>query len=216
MMTDLQAFFGGAGDGLGLAAFLGPLAGIGPGGVDQGDDRQVELVGQIHQPHGFAIALGPGHAEIAFDAGLGVMAFFVADNHHWLVVEAGQSAHDSVVIGEVAVTSQRDEFAEQSLDIVLAMRPIRVAGDLAFAPGGQVFVQVFQQFTGLLVQRGGFLCHVHFRVLFGEGAKLFGLAFDLGQVAFKVEVILHIGPLIWLGQIWFRRFRIATIAAIGR
>ena len=105
--ADLQALLGGAGDRLGLAALLGALAGVGAGGVDEGDDRQAEAVGEVHQPDRLAVALGAGHAEVARDARAGVVALLVADHHHGAVVEAGEAAHHRVVVGEVAVAGER-------------------------------------------------------------------------------------------------------------
>jgi hypothetical protein len=59
-----------------------PLPGIGAGRVDQRDHRQAEPVGQVHQAHRLAVALGPGHAEIPFDPGCRVVALLVADHDH--------------------------------------------------------------------------------------------------------------------------------------
>ena len=54
-----------AADGFGLAALLGADAGIGAGRVDEGEHRQPELLGQLHQAQRLAVALGPRHAEVA-------------------------------------------------------------------------------------------------------------------------------------------------------
>ena len=109
-----EALLGGAGDRLGLAALLGALAGVGAGGVDQGDDREVEAVGEVHEADRLAVALGAGHAEVAGDARAGVVALLVADHHHGAVVEAGEAAHDRVVVGEGAVAGERRPFAEEA------------------------------------------------------------------------------------------------------
>ena len=55
------------GDHLGLAALLGADARIGAGRVDEADDRQAVLGGQLHLGQRLAIALGMGTAEIAGD-----------------------------------------------------------------------------------------------------------------------------------------------------
>ncbi len=78
--AERKAFLGRAGDRLGLAALLGLDAGKGAGRVDQGDHRQAETVGQVHQPDRLAIAFGPGHAEIVLEAAGGVVAFLLADH----------------------------------------------------------------------------------------------------------------------------------------
>src|SRR5690606_27057720 len=51
-------------DRLRLAARLGIDAGIGARRVDQGQDREAEPVGQLHQADRLAVALRPRHAEI--------------------------------------------------------------------------------------------------------------------------------------------------------
>ena len=140
-------------DRLGLAALLGALAGIGAGGVDQRDHRQAEAVGEVHQPDRLAVALGPRHAEVALDARAGVVALLVADHHHGAVVEAREAAHHRVVVGEVAVAGERGPFAEQAVDVVLAVRPVGVARDLRLPPGIEVAVEVVEQRRGLLVER---------------------------------------------------------------
>ena len=68
-----------AADRLGLAALLGADAGIGAGRVDEGEERQLELLGELHQAQRLAIALGARHAEVAQRALLGVAALLVAD-----------------------------------------------------------------------------------------------------------------------------------------
>ena len=111
--AQVQACLGRAGDGLGLAAFLGPFARIGAGGVHQGDDRQAETVGQAHQADRLAVALGPGHAEIVGDARPGVMALFMADHHDGSVVQPGQPAQDGVIVGKVAIPGKRRVLGEE-------------------------------------------------------------------------------------------------------
>ena len=48
-----------------LAPRLGLQAGVGAGGVDEGDDGTAELLRLMHEPLGLAVALGAGHAEVA-------------------------------------------------------------------------------------------------------------------------------------------------------
>ena len=189
--ADLQALLGRAGDRLGLAALLGALAGVGAGGVDEGDDRHREAVGEVHQPDRLAVALGAGHAEVAGDARAGVVALLVADDDDGAVVEAGEAAHDRVVVGEVAVAGERGPLGEQVVDVVLAVRPLGVAGDQGLPPGVEAAVEVVEQGRGLAVEGLRLVLDVHLGVLAGEGAKLLGLALDLGEAPFEVEIGLH-------------------------
>ena len=69
--AEIEAGLGRARDRLGLAALLGVDAGIGAGGVDQRQHRDVEAVGHLHQPHRLAVALRPRHAEIVLEPALG-------------------------------------------------------------------------------------------------------------------------------------------------
>ena len=117
-----------AGDGLGLAAFLGIDAGPGAGGVDEGQDRQAEAFGHLHQAQRLAVALGLGHAEIAADLGLGVAALLVADHHHRAAVDARQAADDGVVVGEGAVAGQLLELVADHPQVI---QRVRAAPDAA-------------------------------------------------------------------------------------
>ena len=175
-----------AGDRLGLPALFGADAGVGAGRVDQGDDRQAELLGQLHAAQGFAIALGVGQAEVALDLFLGVPALVVADEHDLVPGHAGQAALDGGVVAEVAVAVQFAELAADHVDVVVEQRPLRVAGDLDGLPGGQVVV-------GLAQQRG--VVGAKLAKLFGvidllgglQGFELVDLLFELGQRLFEFE-----------------------------
>ena len=100
-----------------------------------------------------------------------------------------------MVVGKVAITRKRRELGKEGGDVVAGVRAVGVAGDLAFAPGREVLVEVAQQRLGLAVKRGGLLLDVHLGVGAGDGAQFLGLALDLGQGFFEVEVVLrHVGP----------------------
>ena len=109
------------------------------------DDRQAELLGQLHAAQGLAVALGVGQAEVALDLFLGVAALVVADEHDLVPAEAGQAALDGGVVAEVAVAVQLAELAADQLDVVLEQRPLRVAGDLHRLPGAEVVVGLAEQ-----------------------------------------------------------------------
>ena len=113
--AEREAGLGRAGDGLGLAALLGLDAGKGARGVDQRDDRQVEAVGELHQPHRLAVALGPRHAEIVLDAAVGVGALFLADDADRAAAEPAEAADDRLVLAEGAVAGERREIGDQGL-----------------------------------------------------------------------------------------------------
>ena len=79
-------------------------AGIGAGGVDQRDHGQRETLGELHQPHRLAVALGLGHAEVAQHLLRHAASLLLADDHDRDTVEARHAADDRVVVGEMAVT----------------------------------------------------------------------------------------------------------------
>ncbi len=162
--ADLQAFLGRAGDRLGLAAFLGALAGIGAGRIDEGDHRQVEAVRHLHQPHGLAIALGTGHAEIALDAAAGIVALFMADHHDRAILEPREATQNRLVLGEFAIPGKRRVFLKQRFDIVAAMRAVRMPRHLAFAPGRQLLVEILEHVRGLAVESRGLGLDIHLLV----------------------------------------------------
>lgn len=80
------------------------------------------------------------------------------------------------------------------------MRPVGVARHLTLPPGIEVLVEVLEDIRRLLVKRGGFLLDVHLFVLARQCAQFLGLAFDLGQGLFELEIVhvtLRSGPRIY-------------------
>ena len=199
--ANFQTFGGGAGNRLGLTALFRALAGIGAGRVDQGHNRQVEAVGQIHQPHRLAIALRPRHAKVALDPGFGVMALFMADHHHGHVIEPRDPAHHCMVIGKAAVAGKRGKFGEEPLNVILGVRAVRMARNLAFLPWGQRLIEIFQEAVRLAVQRLGFFRDVHGRVRARQRPQFLGLAFNLGEWLFEIQIV-HRAPFRRIAPIW--------------
>ena len=189
--ADLQAHLGRACDRLGLATLFGTLAGIGPGGVHQRDHRQAEPSRHLHQAHRLAVAFGARHAKVMGDARFGVRALLVPNHHHRLVVKARKPPHHRKVIGKVAIPRERRVLAKELFDIVLAVRTLRVACHLTFAPCGQIRIEIFQKLRGFLVQRGGFVIHIHFFVGARHRPQLFRLAFDFGEGFFEFKILGH-------------------------
>jgi hypothetical protein len=127
--------------------------------------------------------------KVALDAGFGVVALLMPDHQHRLVVEPRQPADHGMVVGKGPVACQAGEFGEQLVDVVLAMRPVRVPRHLALLPGRQVLVEIAQRRIRLAVQRLGLLRHVHAGVGLRHRAKLFRLAFDVGEGLFEIEIL---------------------------
>src|SRR3546814_3468616 len=98
-----QACFDAACDRLRLTALLGADAGIGAGRVDQGDDRQMKAVGQLHQTARLAIALGPRHSEVMGDAGVGIGALLMPDDDAGPAAEPAEATENRLEIGRAHV-----------------------------------------------------------------------------------------------------------------
>ncbi|KAF4530411.1 hypothetical protein B566_EDAN018552 [Ephemera danica] len=126
-----------AANGFRLAALLCANAWVGARRVHEGEHRQMKLLGQLHQPQRLAVALGPGHAEIAQPAFLRIAPLLVPQHHAGLAIEAGHAADDGQIISVVAITMQFMEIGEAFAYVVQRVGPLRVAGDLRHLPGRQ-------------------------------------------------------------------------------
>ena len=71
------------------------------------------------------------------DAAVGIRAFFSSQNQDRSFAEAADAAQYRGVVGESAIAGQRGEVRDQSGNIIGRLRPVRVAGNLGFLPGGQ-------------------------------------------------------------------------------
>ncbi len=133
------------GDGFGDAAFFGADAGVGAGGIDEGDDGEVEFFGELHFGEGLAVAFGVGAAEVAGDFFLGVAALVVADEHDLVAADAADAGDDGFVIAEGAVAVEFVEVFDDHVDVVAGLRARGVAGDLDGFPCGEVLVGFFEE-----------------------------------------------------------------------
>src|SRR5690606_20492381 len=143
---------GRTGNGFRLAAFLGADSRIGAGRVNKRDDGNREAVGQLHQPYGLAITFRPDGAEIVLEPACRVGSLLLADDRDRLAVEACKAADDRLVVAKLAVAGQRCEVGEQSLDVVEAMGPVRMARDLHLLPWRQGLVDVAKRIARALFQ----------------------------------------------------------------
>ena len=165
------------GDDLGLAAFFGADARIGPAGVDEADDRHVELGGQLHLGHRLAIAFGMGVAVIAEAAFLERLALLMADDHHLEGVELGPAGADRPIVAETLVAVQFDELVEDQFEIVGGHGPIGMPGDLDLLPRLQVGVDLFDQIDALAAQAADFVADL---------GRLLGLGLELRQPSLQL------------------------------
>ena len=172
--------------------FLGGDAGIGAGGVNEGDDGEAELVGEAHQAKGLAVAFGMGGAEIAEDVFLGIAAFLGADDDDAVVAEAGKAADHGAVIGVLAVAVQFLEIGKGLVDVIQRIGTAGVAGELDALPGGEIVKNLAPGLLDFLFNHLELFFHadaegMFFRVL-PEVIQL-GLQFEDGL--FKIELVFH-------------------------
>src|SRR5690606_7081632 len=177
-----------AGDGLALAALLGIDTRVGPGRVDEGDQRQVEAVRKAHQPLRLAVAFRLGHAEVAVALLLGVAALLVADDHQPPLTEPCQSADDGVVVAEHAITMQLIEITEYSVNVLKRVRAPRMARQLGHLPGRQRGEDVPGKLFALLLELLDLLSEVQV-ALRTDPLEFLDLDLEVGNGLFEVEKV---------------------------
>ena len=128
------------------------IPGAGAGRVDERDDRQAELGRQPHLQECLPIAFRVGTAEIAGRALGQVLALLVADEHHLVLVEVGQSRDDRLVVPHRAVAMKLDELLEDQLDVIPGLGASRMPGDLDDLPGVQLRIDLALQCGQLATQ----------------------------------------------------------------
>ena len=119
-----------------LAAFLRADAGVGAGGVDEGQQRQLEAFGQLHQPQRLAVTLRARHAEVAAHLGLGVAALLVADDHHRAAVDAAHKFIDLAAACRLFVTNDSGAMHIASALGVPAVTVFGATDDTTTGPTG--------------------------------------------------------------------------------
>ncbi|GJE72516.1 hypothetical protein CHKEEEPN_4073 [Methylorubrum podarium] len=189
--AEREAGFRGAGDGFGLAALLGLDAGEGAGGVDEGEDRQAEAVGGLHQPHRLAVALGPGHAEIVPQPRLGGRALLLADHADRAAAEAPEAAEDRLVLAEAAIAGQRREFLDEAGTVIDEMWSLRVTGDLRLLPGGEGGVDLGERLRGLRLQAPDLLADRDGAVALAQRLEFLELRLEFRDGLLEVEIGAH-------------------------
>src|SRR6185437_13207822 len=193
--AELQAAFGRTRDRFGLPTLFRPDARIGARRIDESDDRQIESVSKLHQPHGFAIAFGAGHSKDVLDALLGIGALLVAEHDDRSIAKFSDAADDRLVLGEIAITCERREILYEAADEFERMWTFRVARDERLLPWRQLVVGV---------NEGGL------RLLF-EPRDLVGDLWSFAIVLHRLEL----GNFVLELQNWFLEIEISTQGGRG-
>ena len=147
------------GDDLGLAAFLGADAGVGPGRVDQADDRQSEFGRQPHLGHRLAIAFRMRAAEVTRRSFLVGPALLMADDHDLELIELGKASANRAIVAEVLVAVQLDELVERQFEVVDRVGAILVTSDLDGLPRREMAVDVPCHIGNLAPQTPNLIFH---------------------------------------------------------
>src|SRR6185312_1163720 len=137
-----------------------------------------------------AIALGLRHAEIVAQAALGVGALLMREHDDAAAAEAAEPADDGAVLAEGAVAGERREIADELLDVVRAVRAVRVARKLNLLPRRELGIGLAQQAVDLGLEPRHLVGDVEIAAV-GEVSELVDLAFELGQRLLEIEEVAH-------------------------
>ena len=163
---------------LGLPALLSPDTRIGAGRIDQGQNRQLKTLGELHQPHSLSVALGVGHAEIMAHPPFRIRALFMPNHHDRATAKPRQPPLDRLIITKIAVTRQRRIVVEEHLDIGAEMRPLGMSRHLSLLPGRQLGICLAKQLVSALLQPLDLISEINVAA-FGKVIEFLDLAFEL-------------------------------------
>src|SRR6266540_807959 len=122
------------------AAMLRSRAGVGPGRVDQRDDRKSELGRVVREPQGFAVTLRVHHAPVPGHALLDAATLLVAEKHSRPSMPRADSADERRVVRREAVPVQLDEVGGEAPDVVERVGPLGMPGELDDLPDAHVYI----------------------------------------------------------------------------
>lgn len=173
------------GDGLGLTPLLGTDAGVSARGVDESDDGEAELGGELHFEQRLAVALGVCAAEVAGEFFLRVASLVVADDEALDGADASESGDDGGVFAEASVAVEFAEVLADHGDVVTGLRSSGVAGDADGVPGREIGVETAEELGVLLAEGGGVLLRGE---VFGALAALERLDLGFESVQWFLEI----------------------------
>ncbi len=121
---------------------------------------------------------------------MGIVALFVADQHHPAIAQPGEPANDRLVVTEIAIPAERHEIAERLRHVITEMRAHRMPGNLGFLPGSQSLVGARQEVGALHLEPADLRADIDIAVL-GGLAQLGNPGFERGDRLFELEVGNH-------------------------
>ena len=95
------------------------------------------------------------------------MSLLLAKHNDGNVFEASDAADHGLVVGKRAVAAQGREIFNEGMNVVQAVRTVRMAGHLRLLPGRQICVRLFHLFLEFLLQTVDFMSDIDIFV-FGE------------------------------------------------
>jgi hypothetical protein len=95
------------------------------------------------------------------ETGCGVVALFMADHHDLAPADPPEPANDRKIVGKGAVAGERHEILDEAGDIILEVRPLRMAGDLRFLPRRELGIGIAQQLVGFGLELRDLSLDVH-------------------------------------------------------
>ena len=125
-----------------------------------------------------------------FDARLGVGALLMREHDDGAAAETAEPADDRAIFGESAIARKRREFRDQAGDVIAAMRPFGMARELDLLPRRELGIGLPQQPIDLVLEPLDLIGNIEIAAI-GEMAKLFNLAFELGERLLEFEKMSH-------------------------
>ncbi len=140
-----------AGDRAALSVLLGGDARVRARRVDERDERELEPLGDLHDPHRLVVALGIRHPELAVEPLLDVASLLVADERDRAAVDLAETGDERAVVRAAAVAVELDPVVDEPLDVVERVRPLGMARELDRAPD-RLVARVLLQALELLLE----------------------------------------------------------------
>jgi hypothetical protein len=139
---------------------------------------------QFDEANGLAIALRLSHSKIVLEARLRIAALLMADDDDRSPTETRKAAKDGIVIHELAIARELDEFVEQPRDIIEKVRPVGMTRDLRLLPRIEMGIDVLKLLVRLLAQLADFLADS----CAARGFELGDLLLEIGDRFFEFKI----------------------------
>lgn len=103
--------------------------GVGPAGVDEGDNGAAEFFGLLHEPPGLAVALRAWHTKVAAEIFLQVLPLSGADDRNRVAVEHSHASQNGRILSTEPVTPLLKKVCKDGSHIIRHIGPSRMPGN---------------------------------------------------------------------------------------